>query len=64
MANALVEPTEAQWVVKGSKFIAYAAPLSEPEAAAPWIQSIRALHPKARHVGSAVRYGQVKQNKN
>jgi putative IMPACT (imprinted ancient) family translation regulator len=51
-------------VVKGSKFIAYAAPLSEPEAAAPWIQSIRALHPKSRHVGSAVRYGQVKQNKN
>ncbi len=31
MANALVEPTEAQWVVKGSKFIAYAAPLSEPK---------------------------------
>lgn len=56
MASILVEPTEAQWVVKGSKFIAYAVPLSEPEAAAPWIRSIRALHPKARHVGSAVRW--------
>lgn len=43
-------------MVKGSKFIAYAAPLSEPEAAVPFFQSIRALHPKARHVGSAVRW--------
>jgi putative IMPACT (imprinted ancient) family translation regulator len=56
VANVLVEPTEAQWVVKGSKFIAYATPLSEPEAAALFFQSIRALHPKARHVGSAVRW--------
>lgn len=56
MIRALMHPAEATLSVKGSKFVAYAAPFLDVQEREGWLRSIRALHPKARHVGSAFRW--------
>lgn len=56
MSRVLYEPCEAVLTVKGSKFLAYAASFTDRESCGPWLEGLRTLHSKSRHLGSAIRW--------
>ncbi|RCU45391.1 YigZ family protein [Corallincola holothuriorum] len=51
--RVLTAPASAEQEIKRSRFIALAARVASPQAAKAYIESVRALHPQARHVCSA-----------
>ena len=55
--TTLAAPAEALFKDRGSKFLAYAYPISEPKQAKPLIDALRKEHPKAVHFCYAYRIG-------
>ena len=60
--KTISQRSEGEFRDKGSKFIAYAFPLVYPDDWHEQLDSIKKLHPKARHHCFAFRYGMDKNN--
>lgn len=48
-------------VVKGSRFVAYVAPLAAPDEAEALVEAVRAAHPEAGHVAWATLWGEARR---
>lgn len=59
--RSIAAPCTAEFKDKGSRFIAYAEPISNPESLRDALERIRQLHPKATHHCYAYRLGFDKQ---
>lgn len=59
--RTIAGPSEHAEVVKGSRFRAVVAPLTEPEAAAAWIAQLRGAESDAGHVAWAWRWGDAQR---
>ncbi len=55
--DTINRPTEGLYKEKGSKFISYAYPCSTVEEHKEWLESIKVIHPKSRHICYAYRLG-------
>ena len=53
----LAAPTEGEYKEKGSKFIAYAYPVSSIDDFEFYLEEVKSIHPKARHHCYAYRIG-------
>mgnify|MGYP001816750892 CR=1 FL=1 len=59
--HSIEEETEGLYKEKGSKFIAYAYPVSTVEEVMEKLQDVKSMHPKARHHCYAYRLGRDRQ---
>jgi uncharacterized YigZ family protein len=55
--TTLARAVQQEEIIKGSEFLAFAAPVDSSEAALQWVKQIRQNHPQATHVCWAYRVG-------